>query len=108
MKKILIDYIMGKYRIHFVIFPISITILCLIRFYLYESISLTFWSLVQFLVAPLPLILAIYNIPVLGAPSVSKDSSELDIFLRVIYLIGMMLLMFLILYFTFYPDVLLD
>ena len=108
MKKILLYYIMGKYRLFLIIISVVISLIFIISQYFIYDDEFYFPSLLIYSLLPMPLIVVLYNVPGIGAPSVNEKSSDLDIFLRYIYLIGALLPLFLALYFTFYPEVLFE
>lgn len=107
IKNILLNYIMGKYRVFIVVSIIVLTTINAIRTYILfgSKISFEFQMLACF--AYIPFLFAIYNVPILASESVNNSSSDWDILCRFYYIVGALMLVLGIVYLTFTPKLLL-
>ena len=104
LKHLLLNYIMGKYRISLAIILSLVSTLSTMRyFYVIDSPIYVPWFVFS-LMFPIPFVLALYNTPVIGMPAVDENSNDMDIFLRFAGLVGMLLLLMGYIYLTFNPE----
>ncbi|WP_445116544.1 hypothetical protein [Acinetobacter sp. WZC-1] len=104
LKDLLLNYIMGKYRKYLTIFSIVFCTLCTIRYYFVMNLPIYIPEMIILLFTPAPFVLTLFNVPVLGMPSINKSSSGLDVNLRVCGLMATLILMCLYALFTFCPN----
>lgn len=104
LKKVLLNYVMGKYRKNLAIFSSLVCTLSTIRYFYAIETPLYFPGIIFFLLVPVPFVLALYNTPVVGMPSIDENSSDLDIQLRFYGLVGMFVLLLGYIFLTFNPE----
>jgi hypothetical protein len=104
LKNLLLNYIMGKYRKNLVIFSCLMCTLSTIRYYYVIDTQLYSPEIIFFLLTPVPFVLALHNVPTVGMPSVDKNSSDLDIYIRFYGLVGMFVLLLGYVFLTFNPE----
>lgn len=106
IKDILLNYIMGKYRIFIVVLIIILTTINAIRTYILFRSQISFEFQILACFAYIPFLFAIYNVPILASESVSSTSSDWDILCRFCYIVGALMLVLGIVYLTFKPEIL--
>ncbi len=107
IKNILLNYVMGKYRSFIVISVIVLTTLNAMRAHTVFNSEVLIVYKIAYLLAYVPFLFAIYNIPNIVSDAVDESSNGWDIFCRALYILGTLSLVFGSIYITFIPKLLL-